>query len=205
MSADWQKADPGQGKKILEKLNDQISPVPFDLEKTTVRQRTLPFYPKSVKFYELTDLTAVPAARKYALMHGDDVYMINWTNAPVYSLNKNAPISLNAENVADYVRFFFSYVRGRHGRFIVIETFEDIKWQNEPPASGRKALREMLSPISIVSQDSKSGDFELEGFMLFKDALFNSTIRVKADGSVDMTDEDMKVEGMPVIQAVQIA
>ena len=66
-------------------------------------------------------------------------------------------------------------------------------------------MRELLSPVSIVKEDTKTGRFTLEAFMLFKDALFHTRIHVDPDGMVDMSDEDMKVEGMPVIQDVQIA
>ncbi len=204
MSTDWQKADPGLGREILENINPHIQPVAFDLEKTTVRQRRLPFYDK-VMFYELTDMTAVPAARKYALARGKDVQMINWTNDPIYHMNEQAPIKLNFENVADYVRFFFSYVRGRHGRFIIIESFEDIRWQNEPPSAGRKAMREILSPVNVLAQDDADGTFILEAYMLFKDSLFRTLVHVKPNGQIDMTDEELKIEGMPVIQDMQMA
>lgn len=203
MSTDWIKAEPSQAKKILTTLNEHITPVPFDLEQTTVRSRSLPFY-KDVKFYELTDLTAVPAARKYALSDDKSVYMINWTNGPIYEVNENAPIELKRENVADYVRFFFSYVRGRHGRFIIVESFEDIKWQNEPPAQGRKVMQEILHPVSFINED-EDGVFTLEAFMLFKDSLFRTLVHVSPDGTVDMTDEELKIEGMPVIQDVMMA
>lgn len=203
MSTDWLKADPSQAKKIMAALNDHIKPVAFDADKTTVRFRSLPFY-KNVKFYELTDLTAVPAARKYALADDKNVYMINWTNGPIYEVNENAPLELTAENVADYVRFFFSYVRGRHGRFIVVENFEDIKWQNEPPAQGRKVMQDILHPVSLIAEDQE-GTFTLEAFMLFKDSLFRTLIHVKKDGNVDMSDEELKIEGMPVVQDVMMA
>ena len=203
MTTDWLKADPSQAKKIMATLNDHIKPVAFDADKTTVRFRGLPFY-KNVKFYELTDLTAVPAARKYALADDKNVYMINWTNGPIYEVNENTPIELTPQNVADYVRFFFSYVRGRHGRFIVVENFEDIKWQNEPPAQGRKVMQDILHPVSLIAED-QDGTFTLEAFMLFKDSLFRTLIHVKKDGNVDMSDEELKIEGMPVVQDVMMA
>ena len=203
MSTEWLKADPSQAKKILLTLNEHITPVPFDPEQTTVRFRSLPFY-KNVKFYELTDLTAVPAARKYALADDKNVYMINWTNGPIYEVNEEAPIKLTRENVADYVRFFFSYVRGRHGRFIIVENYEDIKWQNEPPAQGRKVMQEILHPVSFINED-QDGVYTLEAFMLFKDSLFRTLVHVSPDGAVDMTDEELKIEGMPVVQDVMMA
>ncbi len=202
MSTDWLKADPTLAKKLMTTLNQHIQPVSFDPEQTTVRFRNLPFY-KNVKFYELTDLTAVPAARKYALANDENVYMVNWTNGPIYEVNQDAPIELSRENVADYVRFFFSYVRGRHGRFIVVESFDDIKWLNEPPQQGRKVMQDLLHPVTFIAEDDEA--FTLEALMLFKDSLFRTLVHVKKDGTVDMTDEELKIEGMPVVQDVMMA
>jgi hypothetical protein len=119
-------------------------------------------------------------------------------NQPIYELNERAPIFLNERTVVEYVKFFFNYVRGRHGRFSVIEKIDDIKWQVEPPLQGRKVMQDMLSPITVVGRDS-DGTFHVEGFMVFKDSLFKTKIHVKPEGIVSMSEEELKIEGMPVL------
>ncbi|MEZ0259849.1 MAG: hypothetical protein ACAH80_02505 [Alphaproteobacteria bacterium] len=198
MAEDWQKLDAEKAARILSEVNPQLEPVPFSAEQTTIRVQKLPFY-KNYELYELTDLSAVPAARKYALYKPGDINVINWTNQTIYETNEKAPIALDERNVVEYVKFFFNYVRGRHGRFLIIETIDDIRWQVEPPLQGRKVMQEMLEPVGVVSQDA-DGTFNLEAFMVFKDSLFKTRVHVKKDGLVSMSDEELKIEGMPVLQ-----
>ncbi len=198
MTDDWQKLDAERAARILGEINPHLEPVPFNIESTTIRTQTLPFY-RGYQLCELTDLSAVPAARKYAIYKAGDVNVINWTNQTIYDTNEKAPVILDATTVLSYVRFFFNYVRGRHGRFVIVETIDDIKWQVEPPLQGRKVMQDMLEPLTLVDQE-KDGTFVLEAYMVFKDSLFKTRIHVKKDGLVSMSDEELKIEGMPVLQ-----
>lgn len=198
MTDNWQKLDVNGSARRLKDINPALAPVPFDPAKTTIRSQNLPFYPQ-YEFLELTDFSTTPGARKYVIYKQGDVNVINWTNQPIYNTNEKAPIVLTEENVTEYAKFFFNYVRGRHGRFLVIETIDDIRWQIEPPAQGRKVMQEMLEPVTLVSQDS-DGTFNLEAFMVFKDSLFKTKIHVKKDGLVSMSNEELKIEGIPVMQ-----
>jgi hypothetical protein len=198
MSGDWQKLDAERGARMLDEINPHLEPVPFSPESTTLRVQPLPFY-RGYQLCELTDLSVVPAVRKFAIYKPGDVNVITWTNQTIYETNEKAPISLDAGNVCDYVRFFFSYVRGRHGKFTIVEAIDDIKWQVEPPLQGRKVMQEMLEPLHVLESDA-DGSFSLMAYMVFKDSLFQTKIHVKADGIVSMSDEELKIEGMPVLQ-----
>ncbi len=198
MSEDWQKLDPEKAARIVAEINAYLEPVPFSQEHTAVRFQKLSFY-RDYDLYELTDLSAVPGARKYALYKPGDVNIITWTNQPVYETNEKAELVLTEQTVIDYTKFFFNYVRGRHGRFLVIETIDDIKWQVEPPLQGRKIMQEMLEPVTVVDQTAENG-FTLEAFMVFKDSLFKTKVHVDKEGLVSMSDEELKIEGMPVLQ-----
>lgn len=200
----WQKMSQDESRRITEAVNPSIEPVPFEAEQTMVRVQPLSFY-IDYKLYELTDFSAVPAAKKYALYApGKTPYVLSWTNQAIYDANAVAPVQLNAQTVADYVRFFFHYVRGRHGRFLVVETVDDIKWQNDPPPQGRKAMAEILSPVTLTGQDADGG-YDLTAFMVFKDALFKTSINVTHDGTVSLSNEELKVEGLPVLADTLVA
>lgn len=198
MNEDWQKLDSERAAKVLAEINPHLEPVPFNPESTTIRTQALPFY-RGYQLCELTDLSAVPAARKYAIYKAGDVNVVGWTNQTIYETNEKAPVALDERNVRDYVRFFFTYVRGRHGKFTIVESIDDIKWQVEPPLQGRKVMQDMLEPLTLVEHE-KGGAFTLEAFMVFKDSLFKTRIHVQPDGMVSMSDEDLKIEGMPVLQ-----
>jgi len=202
MTEEWQKVDSENSVRLLGEINAYLEPVPFRPDTTTIRTRKLPFYREYVLF-ELTDLSAVPGARKYAIYKPGDVNVINWTNQAIYETNQKSPIILNEDTVVDYVKFFFNYVRGRHGRFMIIETIDDVRWQVDPPMQGRKVMQEMLEPATLISQDP-DGTFNLEAFMVFKDSLFKTKVHVKKDGLVSMSGEELKIEGMPILQDVTL-
>lgn len=198
MSEDWQKVDHEIAARIVGEVNPFLEPVPFNAESTTVRAMALPFY-KGYDFYELTDMSAIPAARKFVIYKPGDVNVVNWTNQVIYDVNEKAPIALTERNVTNYVKFFFGYVRGRHGRFLIIETIDDIRWQVEPPLQGRKVMQEMLTPVTLTDRDD-DGTLHLEAYMVFKDSLFKTKIHVQKDGLVSMSHEELKIEGMPIQQ-----
>jgi hypothetical protein len=211
MTEDWQKLGSDVVARLLGEVNPRLAPVSFSPESTTIRLQKLPFY-KDHALLELTDLSTVPGARKYVIYKpgakapdtysgreaSADVNVINWTNQTIYDTNDKAPIHLNEDTVVSYVKFFFSYVRGRHGRFLIIETIDDVRWQVEPPAQGRKVMQEMLAPVELENKEADT--YNLSAFMVFKDSLFKTRIHVKSDGLVSMSDEDLKIEGMPILQ-----
>lgn len=157
----------------------------------------LSFYP-GYKFVEMTDHSISPPVQAMAIYKDEDIHILNWSNEPFYTLNAKVPIHLNEDNVAKYVKFFFTYVRGRHGRFLIAETVDDIEWKEDPAPAARKAIGKMLDDIRISARD-EDGTFHLNAHMMFKNSLFQSTIVVKPDGSVSLMDEELLVEDMPVI------
>lgn len=200
MSDNWNKIEEKKALKILQEINSYITPVSMNEERTILRTQPLPFY-KEYTIVEMTDMSSIPAVKKYAIYKQGDVNIIDWTNNVIYDVNQKVPIVLNENNIISYIKFFFSYVYGRHGKFSVIEAVDDIKWQIDPPMQGRKIMQEMLSPVKIKTKNS-DGSFDLEAFMVFKDSLFRTDIHVENDGTIDMSQEELKVEGMPVLQEI---
>lgn len=202
MTEDWQKVNAEKTARLIKEINPYLKPVPFTEASTSIRAQRLPFY-RDYEFFELTDLSAVPGARKYAIYKQGDINVIDWTNKSIYDTNEKAPLFLDEKSVVSYVKFFFNYVRGRHGRFQIIETIDDIRWQIEPPLQGRKIMQEMLSPVRVTGKDDDAA-YQLEAFMVFKDSLFKTKIHVQPEGLVSMSEEELKIEGMPVVQDIAV-
>lgn len=195
----WAKLDEAQLEAFLNHVNPVLAPLVFDTNATTVKSTDLSFY-DDYRLYQITDFDAIPTLRKYVLYNPNsgDVVPITWTNEPIYSLNKKAPIIINEETVADYVKFFFHYVRGRHGRFIIVDHVDDIQWKEAPPTNARKALNDLIKPIEI---SEKSGEyaFTLTANMVFKDSLFKTLVHVTQDGKTALNNEEVLIEAMPVL------
>ena len=56
----------------------------------------------------------------------------------------------------------------------------------------------MLYPIKLLNAD-ETGGFNLQGCMVFKDSLFQAKIKVDANGFVALSDEELLVEDIPVL------
>lgn len=191
------KLDLLECETILEEVNPALKGSQFHPATVTILAQESPFYP-GYRFLDIADYETTPHIRKFVLYKPGHVVVLNWTNEPLYALNAKAPIQLDETTVSDYVRFFFTYIRGRHGRFIITESAEDVMWREEPPPAARKAISKMLEPLHITTRDGQGG-FKLSARMMFKDSLFKTTVNVLADGTVNLSDEELLIEDMPVL------
>ena len=182
---------------ILDKLNPEFDGSVFDPVETTILAQELSFYP-GYRLLDISDHAAMPPLQRFALYSNSDFMILNFSNEVIYTLNQKLPINLNEKNVTDYVRFFFTYVRGRHGRFVITENTDDIAWKESPPPAARKAVGTMLMPVTLENIGRES-DYQLSATMVFKDSLFKSKIKVDAKGFVSLSDEELLVEDMPVL------
>lgn len=191
----------GAAAGILDQLNPLLDGSPFDSSMVRILSHSLPFY-AGYSLIEVTDHDVNPP-RKISLIYNekedkDQIFILNGTNEPIYSLNEVVPILLNEEHIKLYVRFFFTYVRGSYGRFLIVENVDEIDWREEPAPSGRIALGKMISSLSLkpVLEDKV---YHLKACIVFKDSLFESDICVEANGNVTLSNQELLVEGIPVL------
>lgn len=182
---------------ILDKLNPEFEGVVFDPLETTILAQNIPFYP-GFRLLDIADHSQQPPRRRFAVYSLSRHFIINFSNEPIYAFNRDLPIQLDENNVGDYVRFFFNYVRGKHGRFIIVESVDDINWKNDPPLAARRAIGRMIAPVTLEKTDEK-GHHHLRACMIFKDSLFKSAVRVEPNGLISLSDEELLVEDIPVL------
>lgn len=182
---------------VLDKINPVLEATKFDPVETTIMAQGLSFYP-GFQFLDIADYTCMPPVRRFALYSPKRAVILDFSNGPIYRLNHDLPIALTEDNVADYVRFFFTYVRGKHGRFMIVESVDDINWKDDPPPQARKAVGKMLTPVHIA-QIGKDGTLQLVACMIFKDSLFKADVKVDTKGMVSLSNEQLLVEDMPVL------
>lgn len=192
------KLDRLEVEDLLDRTKKSFDGVSFNPDNSVVMARDLPFYDEH-RFYDLADHSFMPPARRFIVMKDGDITVLDFTNTPIYSLNSKVPIQLNRDNVKDYVRFFFTFVRGRHGRFIIVESVDDISWREEPPPAARKSISKLIQPIAFHSSDKNDGSYYLQAQMMFRDSLFQADISVQPDGLVQLSNEVLLIEDMPVL------
>lgn len=198
------KLDRLEVEEVVAQTKRAFDGVSFNPDQTTVMARDLSFYP-GYRFYDMTDHSRNPAARRFLLTNGDDFIVLDFTNGPIYALNRknNAEgqptLHLTRDTVKDYVRFFFTFVRGRHGRFIIVETVDDISWREEPPMAAKNAIGKLIRPVAFHANDAGDGVFYMQAQMMFRDSLFQADVTAKTDGLVQLSNESLLIEDMPII------
>lgn len=194
----YTKLNPTDIESVLAKVAPSFEGVFFNPANTIIMSRVMDFYP-GFKFYDIADHTNNPATRRFAMVKKDNVVVLDFTNAPIYDVNKSAPIYLNEDTVHEYVRFFFNFVRGRHGRFLIVENVDDISWREEPPSAAKKSISKLIMPVALIDKGLNDGHFYLHAQMMFRDSLFSADITVQGDGVVQLSNEQLLIEDMPVM------
>lgn len=193
------KLDPPECAQLLDEINPVLQGSDFDPQTATILAQDMSFYP-GYRFLDIADFEVNPPRRKYVIYKPGTTHVLDWTNAPIYKLNDIVPLGLSSETVADYVRFFFTYVHGPHGKFTIAETVDDIEWREEPPPAARKALGGMLKPVEIANRHD-DGSFSGSVCLMFKNSLYRTAITVSKTGRITMADEEILVDDMPVLDA----
>lgn len=187
-------------ESVLGDVNPLLGGAAFDPRNATLLAMPLSFYTQA-RFLDISDHSINPPRRIYAVETPAGVSILDWTNRPIYALNAQNKPFFNESSVLEYVRFFFSLVRGPRGRFQIVESIDDIAWKDEPPPTARKAIGNLIEPVRIVGTDP-DGTWHLSVRLLFRDSLFRARVAVHADGIVDMDDEELVIEDMPVYDEI---
>lgn len=179
---------PDDARAILTDIAPKILPVKLPSDKTLVQVASVPFYDE-YKFYALTDMSLPPPNVRYMLYKPGDASLMNWTNEPIYSVNERAPIKLDRKTLVPYAKFFFHYVRGQLGRFIIVEKPEEVTWLTNANDKEKAAVAAKLMPVTYkgIGRDNL---FTLTCTVVFKNALFKTDIKV-APYEMDVFDPDL--------------
>jgi hypothetical protein len=193
----FEKLELDESATILDQIQPMLEGLQFDPVETTIMAAEIPFYP-GCRLLDISDNTSMPPRRRYVIFGSKTSAVLNFHNESIYKFNDELPIKLNESNVGTYVRFFFTYVRGKHGRFITTESIDDIPWKEDPPPAARQAIGRMIKPVTLKEVDAK-GHYQLEARMVFKTSLFKTNVDVRPDGLITLSNEELLVEDMPVV------
>lgn len=209
----FQTLDATATQKFLDDVADEVAPIKFTPGKTVVQSAALDFYDE-YKLYAVSD-SALPAPNtRYMLYKPGDVSVMNWTNEPIYSVNESAPIKIDRKTCLPYARFFFHFVRGQLGRFIIVEKPEEVTWLANATDKEKAEVNSKLMPIAYkgIGRDNL---ITLSATVVFKNALFKTDIKIApfemdvfdaeinapehfTIGQMKLTNEDLLIEDLNV-------
>jgi hypothetical protein len=184
----FEQVVPDAARALLAEIAPVILPVVLPPEKTTVQVVALPFY-EAFKLYALTDASLPPPNVRYLLYKPGEAHLMNWTNEPIYTVNEIAPIKLDRKTLVPYSKFFFHFVRGQLGRFIIVEKPEEVLWLPNANDKEKADVAAKLMPVTYKRID-RDNLFTLTCSVVFKNALFQTDIKI-APYEMDVFDPDL--------------
>ena len=184
----FQPLDAAAADKLIAAIADEIDPVKLPAGKTSIFAADLPFY-EDYKLYMMNDTTLPPPNARYMLYKPGDVSLMNWTNEPIYAVNERAPIKLSRKTMVPYAKFFFHYVRGQLGRFIIVEKPEEVVWLANATDKEKADVAAQLMPVTYkgIGRDNL---YTLTATVVFKNALFKTDIKI-APYDMDVFDPEL--------------
>jgi hypothetical protein len=183
----FKTSDGAAAKKLVKSIAGDIEPK-ISPDKAMIQVADLPFYDE-FKFYAISDTTLPAPNTRYMLHKPGDLSLMNWTNEPIYRVNERAPIKLGPKTVVAYAKFFFHYVRGQLGRFIIVEEPGEVVWLANANAQEKADVAEHLIPVTYkgIGPDNL---FTLTATVIFKNALFRTDIKI-APCEMDVFDPEI--------------
>jgi len=209
----FQELDNAATQKFLSDIASDLAPITLAEGKTSVQCADLPFYDE-FKLYAISDSSLPQPNTRYVLYKPGDVSIMNWTNEPIYAVNERAPIKIDRKTCLPYARFFFHFVRGQLGRFIIVEKPEEIIWLANANDKEKAEVNEKLMPVTYkgIGRDNL---ITLSATVVFKNALFKTDIKIApfemdvfdpeinapehfSIGQMKLTNEDLLLEDLNV-------
>jgi hypothetical protein len=125
------------------------------------------------------------------------IALVGRTNEWIYTAMGRNPAPQLDETLLAYVRFFFSTVVGSDSAFHFAERVEDAIWLPDAPEEIKREFAEKLSPLRVIGT-GKDGRQESRGTVIFKNALFVTSVMVAPNWEVELTDEDLLMKDLPI-------
>jgi Flp pilus assembly protein TadD len=191
----WEQFERRQGVKALSRLaDDQLQTFFADSVLAGCRLSRLPFY----STHRLVEL-------RFARDHGEEcafvlagptrTWWLNGESNPIHDVNEAEPLKLTQSLVCDYIRFFFYFVRGDEGPFVLIESADEVEPQADVGDWGEEqdewfeAARNRARPLRMRGRDEE-GRWLVDATVAYAEGLFEASLAVAADGNVEMLEDE---------------
>ncbi|MDO1514335.1 tetratricopeptide repeat protein [Maribacter confluentis] len=177
--------------EIEDFLSDKLNIKIYDYK---ISQYKLSFFDKT-KLYQIN---SEQFKTHYILKNEKEIYLLDSTNRPIYSLS-NKDFKLSEMTVMNYLYFFFDSVIGRHGKFYIPISINDIPFNNKikNTSSSKSLIKSKIKSLEII----KSNDSEILilGSTFFKTSLFNCQFKVDKNGICSISKEELVLDDLPIL------
>ncbi len=191
---EWQTASDDQRTSLIDQLNP-INSKRYVGKTTDIRSAHLPFYPDNISILHLTDPNWGNTFQTYYLEDNGSLHWLNGTSPPIHEVNAKAPIALDEANVLAYLRFFFYFVQGSDGPFLIFESPEQPEIPLINAVDDKLELAFHAHPASYNGRD-EDGKFWVAAIVWYGNALFEVRCQVHTGGMIEMMEDNLIVNGL---------
>jgi hypothetical protein len=133
----------------------------------------------------------------------ENIILAGRTNEWIYDAMSRRPPPQCDDNLLDFVRFFFTTVVGTLDAFRFADRVDDAIWLPDASEDVKQEFTEKLQPLRIIGT-SEDGRQELRGTVIFKNALFITSVKVARNWQLELTDEECLMEELPLAFGPQV-
>lgn len=163
----------------------------FDTE--GVRWAPLPFLPG----WRLALLPHKNGVAVPFVCNGQDIRLALAKNEWLYSLMNQTATEQSPEILKAYCRFFFTAVVGSLGAFLLVDQVDHVRWKPGAGQADRDRVERHLKALRYFGK-AADGRHELRATVLFKNALFRTSVMIGKDWIQELTNEELLEEDLPV-------
>lgn len=203
----WRELEPESALETVVAVNDWLSEnrnirnFALDWSIDRVRTRPLACYPGAL----LVEFGGHAGYGRPGLinlvLHADGMALLDGGSSVIHALNdKLSPPLETSEQRLDYLSLFMNWVHGDNGRFQPIGTLSDLQARLEPDAKPELPAGTLRPFAEIPPPEGDDGNAiaHLSGTVLYATSLFRAVMTVYPDGLVQMQDDEVLIENLPV-------
>ncbi len=194
----WNEIPDDQIEVLIKKINALSTFDMFTPGRSHLTIAELPFY-SEFKLLQATTFSSIPPVTMEYLIKGEgenaEVIKMDGTREPIFENNPKGGLILNKDTVVAYAAFVLDAVQTEQGSLRLVEKVDEDTFTDTPTPQQRKDVTHMIRPAKVT----ETGDgFALDAIMLYGDSVYRADIDVKKDGFIEIKDEQLLAEGLPI-------
>jgi ATP-dependent Zn protease len=196
--AKWEPVDGDVGSLLLGHLRACNAQHFADASVESVVATTLPFY-KGYRL-DLLQMTGPQGTeRAFLLESSNDVQWLNGESWPIHNANEAERLHLTNDNVADYLKYFLTFLQTKGESFVLIESADDIAQgevgddEESDDELTLEAARQFVQPFE-VRPGEESNSWLASATIAYQHVLFTAEFSIIDTGLVEMVDDEPRGE-----------
>lgn len=183
----WQPLEKEQLDTLIDTVAAKAMPGLFSASSSQGQKSSLSFY-DGFYLYDLRNYSTLPVFTMQYLGNGKDFFYLDGSSAPIYKVNEqyNA-ITLDENNILDYIAFFFSYVSMLEEEAEMISDPENLPYY-EYLSQNQKDVIAREKNAAQITFDEQTLHYKVFCPLYYGGSLVKAEIDVDKRGHVDVKD-----------------